>query len=318
MKRKGKDLENIIKLIEETLKDSSQTKVYSNHKIKNTSDRYREFDVFIESKVSGHDIKIAIECKDYKSPVSVEKIEAFETKCNRIKSINKKVFVSSNGFQLDAINAARELGIELQTASKLEPNQIKNWFPIIKLNIKLVSGGFAEVHIDVDESYFEKHGTKLLGKFLKDDKEVLLNDYAVEFYIKERVNINKFAHLQWMRLSEENQKNAFPVSTKFEANDLIYIDHENAPHKVIGITATYLIQFEHELMQPSHSISLDSITGDHKAQTITIDLEDGAKGTFVRTSDNKTTVYLNGPDGSLKHLKLLATYDPKTDKFDIK
>lgn len=318
MKKKGKDLENIIRLIEESLKDSSQTKVYSNHKIKNASDRYREFDVFIESKVSGHDIKIAIECKDYNTAVSVEKIEAFETKCNRIKSINKKVFVSSNGFQVDAINAAKELGIELQTASKLEPNQIKNWFPIIKLNIKLVSGGSAEVHIDVDESYFEKHGTQFLGKFLKDDKEVLLNDYAVEFYNKERANINQFAHLQWMKLSEENQQKPFPVSAKFEVNDLLYVDHENLSHKVIGVTATYLILFEHELMQPSHSASLDTITGDHKAQTITIDLEDGGKGTFVKTADNKTTVYLNGPDGSLKHLKLLATYDPKTNKLDIK
>ncbi len=315
MEKKGKNLENIIKLIEETLKDSSQTKVYCNHKIKNTSDRYREFDVFIESKVSGHDIKIAIECKDYKSPVSVEKIEAFETKCNRIKSINKKVFVSSNGFQLDAINAAKEFGIELQIASKLESNQIKNWFPITKLNIKLLSGGSAEIYIDADESYFKKHGNQLLGKFYMNDEEILINDYALNFYNKERVNINQFAHSQWMRLSEGNQKNAFPISAILEANDLIYIDHETVSRKVTGINATYLIQFEHELIHPSQSISLDSITGDHKAQTITIDLEGGAKGTFVKTSDNKTTVYLNGPDGTLRHLKLLVTYDQKKDNL---
>ena len=46
---------------------------------------------------------IAIECKDYEKPVPVKDIEAFNTKCDRIKSINKKIFVSKNGYQKDAI-----------------------------------------------------------------------------------------------------------------------------------------------------------------------------------------------------------------------
>src|SRR4051812_33154350 len=113
MEKKGKELEKIIKLIEDTLKDSSNTIVYNNHKIKNTGGRYREFDVFIESKISGHEIKIAIECKDFKSKIPAEKIEAFETKCKRIPTINKKIFVSSNGFQAEAINVAKDCGIDL-------------------------------------------------------------------------------------------------------------------------------------------------------------------------------------------------------------
>lgn len=315
MEKKGKELEKIIKLIEETLKDSANTIIYNNHKIKNVGERYREFDVFIESKISGHEIKIAIECKDFKNKIPAEKIEAFETKCKRVPSINKKIFVSSNGFQAEAINVAKDCGIELQIASKLSSNQILNWFPITKLNIQLLSGGSAEIHLEVKEDYFKTNSTGINGKLIKLDKEININDYVVEYYNENRHLINQFAHLQWMKLKEENQKDPFLLHCKFEVNNLDYVDESSKRIKVLGISSIFNMKFEHTLVQPIESISLSDINGNHKADTITVNLDDGATGTFVRTPDNKTTLYLNDPDGSLTHLKLLATYDPKTNIF---
>lgn len=80
--------------------------------------------MFIESTVNGYQIKIVIECKDWKSTIPVEKIEAFESKCKRIKGISKKVFVSQNGFQKDACDAAADFDIELFTANKLDRDSV--------------------------------------------------------------------------------------------------------------------------------------------------------------------------------------------------
>lgn len=77
MKSNGKQLEHIVCLIEESFKDSQNTTIYSNHKIQNKDGRNREFDILITTKVNEYEINIAIECKDYKSKVSVDKIEAF-------------------------------------------------------------------------------------------------------------------------------------------------------------------------------------------------------------------------------------------------
>jgi hypothetical protein len=93
----GKNLELLVRLIHETLKDVQNTQVYSNFKIENTSGRDREIDILIISSINGFEIKIAIECKEYKRAVPVKEIEAFYGKCKRINGISKLVFVASNG-----------------------------------------------------------------------------------------------------------------------------------------------------------------------------------------------------------------------------
>ena len=313
MKKKGKGLEIVIKLIEETLKNSPHTVVHSNYKIKNCGNRYREFDVFIESNINGYVINIAIECKDYKNPVPAKEIEAFETKCNRIKTIHKKVFVSSNGFQAEAINVAKDCGIELQIASKLKPNQILHWFPIKNLNIRLAPGGSADVRLNVDDSYFDKADKLPNGIFLKDGNAILLNSFILDRYHVNRHEINEFALLEWMKLSQEKQEEPFPIGLNFETPDLLYIDKFDTQHIVTNIKVILNIQFEQTLIQPSESTTLTDLNGNLKAETITINLDDGTTTNFIRTADNKTSIQLNGPDGVLKHMRVIAFYDPKTN-----
>lgn len=110
-KNTGRGFEKLILIIQEALKDSPNTKIYSNHKISDrTSNRkLREFDVFLIISANGFEIKIAIECKDYKSAVALEKIEAFNTKCNSVIGINKKIMISAKGFQTGVVENAKEL-----------------------------------------------------------------------------------------------------------------------------------------------------------------------------------------------------------------
>lgn len=99
----------------------------SNHILIDNAGLKREFDILIETVVNHFKINIAVECKDYKNRVSVEKIEAFEAKCNAIPQINKKIFVSRVGFQRGAIAKSKLYGIELLLLEKISESDIHKW-----------------------------------------------------------------------------------------------------------------------------------------------------------------------------------------------
>lgn len=124
--KSGRPFEKLVALIQQAYNDSPHTKIFTNHRIKDRFGKYREFDVFIIVKSNDYDFKIAIECKDYNSPVSVEKIEAFNSKCSTVSGINKKVIISSNGFQSGAKENANLFDIELQTLSNIKRTEVSH------------------------------------------------------------------------------------------------------------------------------------------------------------------------------------------------
>ena len=313
MENSGKKLEKVIKLIEDTLKDSPNTTIHNNYKVKNTGGRYREFDVFIESKINGHEINIAIECKDHRSRIPAEKIEAFETKCQRTPGIHKKVFVSTKGFQAEAINVAKHFGIDLRIAQRIDVNQILGWFPVTKLDINLLPGGSAQLFLEVDDSKVDLHRKPLSGILLKNGAEVQLNDYILDFYKFNHLTINNFVLLQWMHIRPEHQNKAFVISIRLTPSDLVYLDNTKGKIKVVGIEASLKFKLEPTIIQPIESITLSDLDGNKKADTLTVNLDGSGSVNLVRTPDNKTTFYIDDPEGNLKHFKLLATYDPKSD-----
>jgi hypothetical protein len=128
--KQGDLLEKTLRIVQESQKDNENTEIFSNYKIENSSGRKREFDIAIKTIVSGFELLVVVECKDYMTPVPVEKIEAFHSKCLRIPIINKKIFVSRNGFQADAIIAANEFGIECYDIENIDPDIVKAWYAI--------------------------------------------------------------------------------------------------------------------------------------------------------------------------------------------
>ncbi len=74
--------------------------------------RGRQFDVVIQFKKGMYEYTTAIECKNYSSPVPVEKVDAFITKCHDC-GINYGVLASSSGFQEGATNVAERHHITL-------------------------------------------------------------------------------------------------------------------------------------------------------------------------------------------------------------
>lgn len=71
----------------------------------------RQIDVLLEGKLGQFDITIVIECKDYKEPVGLEKMEAFITKVKDLEA-TKGAMIASKGFTAPAIAMASSAGIE--------------------------------------------------------------------------------------------------------------------------------------------------------------------------------------------------------------
>ena len=150
--KKGQLLEKTLRIIQESLKDKSDTQIFSNYRLRNESGKKREFDIVIKSTLNNFKFLTVIECKDFSQPVSVEKIEAFQSKCLRIPEINKKVFVSRKGFQSDAINAAKTFGIEIYKIKEINPGLVKEWITVSMVTPAKASLKINRLEIKVDSA----------------------------------------------------------------------------------------------------------------------------------------------------------------------
>lgn len=133
----GKQLEKIVLLIQQVFKDSENTTIYANHKLVTESGELREFDIVLQTEVNQFKLCIVIECKDHSRQVEAGLIEGFYGKCNRIKGINKMVFISSRGFQSGAVTAAKYYGIELYVLKEMRTEDIAQWIPLKQLDMGL-------------------------------------------------------------------------------------------------------------------------------------------------------------------------------------
>jgi hypothetical protein len=107
-----------------------------------------EVDVLVETLVNEQiAVRIVFECKDHKRPIERRYIDAFFSNCERIPA-DKKVFVSSNGFQAGAKTRARQFNIELLELRRLtdddddmNANRIRELFALLSVRTKIVAIG---------------------------------------------------------------------------------------------------------------------------------------------------------------------------------
>ncbi len=123
MVKKGKFFEQLVKTVEEQIKDKESYNIRSNVKLKNSNGIYREFDVVIEH-ISDESVgKTVIECKAHKSPINIQYIDSFYGKCSNVSGISRRILVSSSGFTKNAMTEAKNKGIELCELGNLSINE---------------------------------------------------------------------------------------------------------------------------------------------------------------------------------------------------
>ncbi|THA07606.1 hypothetical protein D3M78_09280, partial [Rodentibacter pneumotropicus] len=117
MKNTGKGYELFVRDVQQILlniEGRETIKVEQNKILYDRMHNPRQFDVYWEFRIGGHLYKNVIECKDYASPISIEKIDAFVTKISDIPGL-KGIFATKIGYQQGAKKKAEFHNIGLFT-----------------------------------------------------------------------------------------------------------------------------------------------------------------------------------------------------------
>lgn len=314
---KGRKAEKLVRLIQEAIKDFPNVEIFSNYEIKNISGRNREIDVLLKTTINFFDIIIAIECKDYKTSIPVEKIEAFNSKCQRITGISKKIFVATNGFQADAFNAAKYFDIELYNLNEIDYQDIIDWFPIKQLKAKYLLKPPHGFEMDAEESeivnipkdveptihFYDGTTPQSLTAFLWNSvifenqrqlKAILLYDFMkYEGNLNYQTIIPFVGDINGIYILGENDKKINITRIKSEIVGWL----EETPAKIIGAR------------------SYQKCDSETIAEIVSIDTEKGEFADIVFTKENDFKIFHTDDKGNVRQLQTLFEFDSKTGKL---
>lgn len=160
----------------------------------------RQFDVTIRFKFGLHSYLTVIECKDYSSKVSVEKVDAFVTKA-RDANANKAVFISSQGFQSGCFPVAERHGIQLLILSETTDTSIPELVERFTPGLNIYDVGFRTSQSG-DLIEFEDWGGRLAylmnhSKLVSPEGERTPNQLVYEWQMTQPpINFDKETHVE--------------------------------------------------------------------------------------------------------------------------
>jgi hypothetical protein len=313
----GKKLEKLVRLIQESLKDFPNTEIFSNYKIENNSGRKREIDVLLKTTINNFDLIIAIECKDYKKSVSVDKIEAFNSKCKRIKGISKKIFVASNGYQADAIEAANDFEIELYNLNEIDNQKIINWFPFVQLKDNYLLKQPYRIFIDKSEEDLitTKEEDELIIYFYDKTPPMMLTGLLWNGIVFEKQRELKSKLLYYfMKYNKNlNYQTIFPFKVELSG---AYLKGKNGKKVNLLRVDSYVIGWLEEIpVNIIEARSYKKIEERTDANIVTVDIDKNEVANFVFTKEKGVKIFHTNANGQVSRMATLFEYDPQTDKF---
>ncbi|WP_041956522.1 restriction endonuclease [Sulfurospirillum arsenophilum] len=252
MAKMGSNYEQFVQILQQALLDSEpfakqhNIEVERNKKIIDNNGIEREFDLYWEYELAGITYKTIIECKDYSSKISIEKIDALIGKLHDLPDI-KPIFATKIGYQSGAEAKARQNKIDLLIVREENSNdwQDENGNPLVKI---------IEIHIHVlspakitnfkpfiDKDWVQKNTDVDVSKplnFRANNNEIFIENYENG----ERYSLHDLAN----RLdSKSNQYGNFTNQENFED---AYIHYGTTNFKLRAYTVDY------EIMPPQKLI----------------------------------------------------------------
>lgn len=103
--------EKLVAKVQQELAPDASVK-HNDHIWGQDSKTSRQIDIAIRKQIGQYNLLIVIDCKDYRTPVDIQEVEAFSSKVKDIRA-NKGAMVASNGFTEGAVNAAKHYAIDL-------------------------------------------------------------------------------------------------------------------------------------------------------------------------------------------------------------
>jgi len=299
-------------MIHETLKDHPNTKVYQNAKLKTSKGRNREFDVLIEGRVSDFSFRAGIECKSYKTPVGVKEVEAFNSKCERC-GVTIKAIVSISGYQQDAIDAAKELGIQLFDVKSFDEKDILSFFPLVHVGTRVKILNFTTI-IDIPEHELEdlrKVGFKTLYVEGEPDEkpitkfiENVLLAYAKEGFMT--FNLQQFM----ISGGELDRRHKVELVIPIEGAAYLLKGERKIPILALVVNVeTFLLKSDTPKVEGKFIESESGLQANH----FKVNDKFGNEVQMVVTKDK--TKFFSSRNGEVKEWSVLAKYDSKTKTF---
>lgn len=319
--KKGRSFERTIRLIQESFGEVPNVQVHSNYLIKSQTGRKREIDVLIIGRINGFEIKIAIECKDYSRRVQNRDIESFNSKCDQIRDINKRVFVSSSGYQSGAIESANFFGIELLQTKDLSQEMIFSWLPVKKLGLRFIPPLInTTVFLDTeDEDYlaevYQDFDQKIYFGAL--DSVTTMFDLLNSSIEENKSSIWNTGLLEWIQRKKDDKFTPIIVPFDLTFKDTFILDGNKQKIGLKGIHSSIKLQFFEEGARVKDAKELLGLNGELKAKTISIDLGGGVSSEIIENK-NRMNFYVTNKMGVTEQLKELLSYDPKTGLFTEK
>ena len=324
---KGKSFEQLVHIIQESLKEHPNIKVSPNVRLKSKTGQYRQFDVIVETIVNGYRMRIAIECKDHGRKTEAKDVEAFHAKCNIVEDINLKVFISKAGFQDSAFGSAKYYGIKLHVLEEGTSDMVLQW---------INPGAYYDLKMSVN---IEKIDGVLVGA--KKDAPKKPIEYTDKVYYMDGQESTYIEFLNWVVQNSDVLKKVKStltfLSPHLKDQGTLHDPHPveistefNAPYAYLmlnekriffaKVTLQLTVTVIEEKIIPDVKVMRDATDSEIMASVITLPYgNDGSKlQTVIDAKTNNFKSYIINPDGSIRHeLKTLATYDPKTQEYSL-
>jgi len=279
-KNTGKEYEDFVGAVQQALINASgishvkNISVETNKKIEDKNGIVRQFDVYWEFDLGGVDYKTVVECKDYASPVSIEKIEAFISKVSDIPWLIP-IYATKSGYQSGAKIKAEKHNVKLLVIKRPEDFDWtnSNGDPLIKtinLNIEVVTPPIIKSFKPlIDENWLNEHPDINIEEIALANKRIL-NDrvFILDEATGSRISVSELADtlpskIKGMQYGEGAYREMLPhayielggnnIKLKLAGFELTYIYHE-------PVRNTSIIDLSEQLL----GIVRDYISGDQK------------------------------------------------------
>lgn len=244
----GKDYEQFVKTLQQALLyseligSSKNIEIESNKKITDNNGIEREFDLYWEYELAGVTYKTVIECKDYASRVTIEKIDALIGKIRDIPDL-KPVFATKTGYQSGAETKARANKIDLLIVREQSADdwQDKDGTPYIR-EISIRAG----IHMPAEITEF---CPLLDGKWFEENTELdpesvtMTSGLNNEIFIEDLKRGESYSLYELAQRLPNIAKNQYGELTHSESFDDAYLLNNGTRLKLVSYKVNY-INFE--------------------------------------------------------------------------
>ena len=228
-------------LYSEPLTKQKNIKIERNKKITDNSGIEREFDLYWEYELAGITYKTIIECKDYASEISIDRIDALIGKIRDIPDL-KPVFATKTGYQRGAKIKAEKNKIDLLIVREQRDDDWEDaeGNPLIReVNIKMhfepglritkfsphidKDWTIKNTEINVDDSFHISVNNEIFIEDIKNNETYSLYDL---FHRLESISGDNYGELHYKESFEDAYLKNNDLRLKMKSYEVIYIRSE--------------------------------------------------------------------------------------------